>query len=150
MKFVSLLCATVAAGCMMAATAATAQQPIVIKFSHVVAPETPKGKGAEKFKQLAEERTGGDAGEEIAGEKGPGARKAPAAGAGGGPKHGIQHLENPPEGRQCAGAQQRTYRDRATTILQRDPQAEKGLQIAANKAGLGASGPALSICQTPY
>ncbi len=59
MKFVSLLCATVAAGCMMAATAATAQQPIVIKFSHVVAPETPKGKGAEKFKQLAEERTGG-------------------------------------------------------------------------------------------
>ncbi len=52
MKFVSLLCATVAAGCLMAATAATAQEPIVIKFSHVVAPETPKGKGAEKFKQL--------------------------------------------------------------------------------------------------
>lgn len=59
MKFVSLLCATVAAGCLMAATAATAQEPIVIKFSHVVAPETPKGKGAEKFKQLAEQRTGG-------------------------------------------------------------------------------------------
>ncbi|MDQ2104560.1 TRAP transporter substrate-binding protein [Azospirillum isscasi] len=59
MKLVSLLCATVAAGCMMAATAATAQEPIVIKFSHVVAPETPKGKGAEKFKQLAEQRTGG-------------------------------------------------------------------------------------------
>ncbi|QCO01653.1 TRAP transporter substrate-binding protein [Azospirillum argentinense] len=59
MKFVSLLCATVAAGCLMAATAATAQEPIVIKFSHVVAPETPKGKGAEKFKQLAEQRTAG-------------------------------------------------------------------------------------------
>ena len=59
MKFVSLLCATVAAGCMMAATAATAQEPIVIKFSHVVAPETPKGKGAERFKELAEQRTGG-------------------------------------------------------------------------------------------
>ncbi|PNR00659.1 C4-dicarboxylate ABC transporter [Azospirillum argentinense] len=59
MKFVSLLCATVAAGCLMAATAATAQEPIVIKFSHVVAPETPKGKAAEKFKQLAEQRTAG-------------------------------------------------------------------------------------------
>ena len=36
-----------------------AQQPIVIKFSHVVAVNTPKGKGAEYFKKLAEERTGG-------------------------------------------------------------------------------------------
>ena len=35
------------------------QQQIVIKFSHVVAPDTPKGKGAERFKQLAEERTKG-------------------------------------------------------------------------------------------
>ncbi len=40
-------------------TAAFAQAPIVIKFSHVVAQGTPKGKGAEKFKQLAEERTKG-------------------------------------------------------------------------------------------
>jgi C4-dicarboxylate-binding protein DctP len=38
---------------------ATAQQPIVIKFSHVVALDTPKGKGAEYFKKLAEERTKG-------------------------------------------------------------------------------------------
>jgi len=38
---------------------AIAQQPIVIKFSHVVAIDTPKGKGAERFKQLAEERTKG-------------------------------------------------------------------------------------------
>ena len=38
---------------------AFAQAPIVIKFSHVVATSTPKGKGAEKFKQLAEERTKG-------------------------------------------------------------------------------------------
>jgi C4-dicarboxylate-binding protein DctP len=38
---------------------AQAQAPIVIKFSHVVAPDTPKGKGAERFKQLAEERTKG-------------------------------------------------------------------------------------------
>src|SRR3979490_2907982 len=36
-----------------------AQQPIVIKFSHVVAVDTPKGKGAEQFKKLAEERTKG-------------------------------------------------------------------------------------------
>src|SRR5881398_1874800 len=40
-------------------TPAAAQQPIVIKFSHVVALDTPKGKGAERFKQLAEERTKG-------------------------------------------------------------------------------------------
>ena len=36
-----------------------AQQPIIIKFSHVVAVDTPKGKGAEYFKKLAEERTKG-------------------------------------------------------------------------------------------
>ena len=35
------------------------QTPIVLKFSHVVAPDTPKGKGAIKFKELAEERTKG-------------------------------------------------------------------------------------------
>lgn len=38
---------------------ASAQSPIVIKFSHVVATDTPKGKGAEKFKELAEKYTGG-------------------------------------------------------------------------------------------
>src|ERR1700716_1379393 len=38
---------------------AFAQAPIVIKFSHVVATGTPKGKGAEYFKKLAEERTNG-------------------------------------------------------------------------------------------
>ena len=32
---------------------------IVIKFSHVVAPDTPKGQAAEKFKQLAEQNTNG-------------------------------------------------------------------------------------------
>lgn len=39
--------------------AAFAQQPIVIKFSHVVAQDTPKGKGADFFKQKAEELTKG-------------------------------------------------------------------------------------------
>jgi len=38
---------------------ATAQAPIVIKFSHVVAPDTPKGKGSLKFKELAEKYTNG-------------------------------------------------------------------------------------------
>ncbi|NEX60457.1 TRAP transporter substrate-binding protein [Noviherbaspirillum galbum] len=38
---------------------AFAQAPIVIKFSHVVAHDTPKGKGAERFKELAEKATNG-------------------------------------------------------------------------------------------
>src|SRR5258707_1814711 len=38
---------------------ALAQSPIVIKFSHVVAPDTPKGKGSVKFKELAEKYTNG-------------------------------------------------------------------------------------------
>ena len=49
-------------GCLavaLLAPAALAQNPIVIKFSHVVANDTPKGKGAEYFKKLAEERTQG-------------------------------------------------------------------------------------------
>ncbi|MBV8624253.1 MAG: TRAP transporter substrate-binding protein [Herbaspirillum sp.] len=41
------------------ATATLAQQTIVIKFSHVVANDTPKGKGAERFKELAEKATHG-------------------------------------------------------------------------------------------
>ncbi|KWF22419.1 MULTISPECIES: TRAP transporter substrate-binding protein [Burkholderia cepacia complex] len=41
------------------ALAAAAQQPIVIKFSHVVAADTPKGKAADYFKKLAETRTNG-------------------------------------------------------------------------------------------
>jgi len=36
-----------------------AQAPIVIKFSHVVANDTPKGKGAIRFKELVEQRTNG-------------------------------------------------------------------------------------------
>ncbi|MCF4128137.1 TRAP transporter substrate-binding protein [Methylobacterium sp. SyP6R] len=39
--------------------AALAQAPVVIKFSHVVAPDTPKGRGADKFKELAEKYTNG-------------------------------------------------------------------------------------------
>jgi len=57
--------ATFVAGCLALLVVAhanaqpTAAAPLVIKFSHVVAVETPKGKGAEQFKKLAEERTKG-------------------------------------------------------------------------------------------
>jgi C4-dicarboxylate-binding protein DctP len=53
------LAVVVAAAMLATAGVAVAQQPIVIKFSHVVALDTPKGKGAEYFKKLAEERTKG-------------------------------------------------------------------------------------------
>ena len=38
---------------------AAAQSPVIIKFSHVVAPNTPKGLAADKFKELAEKYTEG-------------------------------------------------------------------------------------------
>mgnify|MGYP001156621558 CR=1 FL=1 len=56
MKIRALLVGLVAVGLSAAAVAA---DPIVIKFSHVVAQDTPKGKAAEKFKELAEKYTGG-------------------------------------------------------------------------------------------
>ena len=54
-----ILLAIAAAAIFAAPSAAMAQAPIVIKFSHVVAPNTPKGKGSEKFKELAEKYTNG-------------------------------------------------------------------------------------------
>lgn len=51
--------AALATALALASFAVAAQDPIVIKFSHVVAPETPKGKGSEKFKELAEKYTNG-------------------------------------------------------------------------------------------
>ena len=56
MKIRSLLVGLVAVGLSSVALAA---EPIVIKFSHVVAQDTPKGKAAEKFKALAEQYTKG-------------------------------------------------------------------------------------------
>jgi C4-dicarboxylate-binding protein DctP len=56
MRFATLAVAAVA---LAFGLTAHAQQPIVIKFSHVVAIDTPKGKAAEYFKKLAEERTKG-------------------------------------------------------------------------------------------
>ena len=52
-----IACAAVVA--LAIAFPAAAQQPIVIKFSHVAAPDTPKGQAANEFKRLAEERTKG-------------------------------------------------------------------------------------------
>ena len=43
----------------------SAQSPVIIKFSHVVASDTPKGKAAEKFKELAEKYTDGKVKVEI-------------------------------------------------------------------------------------
>ncbi len=56
-----LLLALLSAGLSLtlAAPLALAQAPIVIKFSHVVAKDTPKGKAADKFKELAEAATKG-------------------------------------------------------------------------------------------
>jgi len=51
-----LISAAVATAFVFLAANAAAQAPIVIKFSHVVALDTPKGKAAEYFKKLANER----------------------------------------------------------------------------------------------
>jgi C4-dicarboxylate-binding protein DctP len=56
MRKASLLAALLVA---VIGQAALAQEPIVIKFSHVVAPDTPKGRAAERFKALAEQYTAG-------------------------------------------------------------------------------------------
>lgn len=53
------IAASIAALALGLAGPASAQSPIIIKFSHVVATDTPKGKGAEKFKELAEKYTAG-------------------------------------------------------------------------------------------
>ncbi len=59
MRTTTLLGCLVAACLTAGAAMAADPEPIVIKFSHVVAADTPKGKGAEMFKKLAEERTHG-------------------------------------------------------------------------------------------
>jgi len=54
-----LAAALASAAAFTCGVAQAADAPIVIKFSHVVAPDTPKGKGAQRFKELAEQRTNG-------------------------------------------------------------------------------------------
>lgn len=59
MRLINGRIAAIVAGLVIGMGAAAAQEPIVIKFSHVVAPKTPKGLGADKFKELAEKYTAG-------------------------------------------------------------------------------------------
>jgi C4-dicarboxylate-binding protein DctP len=65
MKCLNIKSATVALGAVLAAALALAPgrsalaDPIIIKFSHVVSPDAPKGKSALLFKQLAEKYTDG-------------------------------------------------------------------------------------------
>jgi C4-dicarboxylate-binding protein DctP len=63
MRKLILVAASVAA--LVLAGPASAQSPIVIKFSHVVTSNTPKGAAAEKFKELAEKYTDGKVKVEI-------------------------------------------------------------------------------------
>lgn len=60
MRFFTITAASVAAAAVvLASPVAKAADPIVIKFSHVVAENTPKGQMANKFKELVEQRLPG-------------------------------------------------------------------------------------------
>ena len=52
----TLLTSALLAAALVLPGLAVAQAPIIIKFSHVVAEQTPKGQGALKFKELAEKK----------------------------------------------------------------------------------------------
>lgn len=58
MAFAVVLLLT-AAGCGGNSASGGKDEPIVIKFSHVTTPDSPKGQAAEKFKELAEQKTAG-------------------------------------------------------------------------------------------
>ena len=60
-----LILAAASVAALALAGPASAQSPIVIKFSHVVASNTPKGAATEKFKELAEKYTDGKVKVEI-------------------------------------------------------------------------------------
>lgn len=59
MRNVKLVLITLAV-LLLAVVPAFAKKPVVIKFSHVVAVDTPKGQAAEYFKKLVEERSNGE------------------------------------------------------------------------------------------
>ena len=54
-----------AAGALCLFAAGASAEPIVIKFSHVVAVDTPKGQAAERFRELADKYTNGKAKVEV-------------------------------------------------------------------------------------
>ncbi len=55
MKKINALCGAL----LLSLSLTVSADPIIIKFSHVVTVDTPKGQAAERFKKLAEERTKG-------------------------------------------------------------------------------------------
>ncbi|MBB1075166.1 TRAP transporter substrate-binding protein [Rhodoferax sp. 4810] len=59
------LAACAGAALLPVARAATAQPDITLRFSHVVAEETPKGLAANRFKVLVEQRSGGRIGVQV-------------------------------------------------------------------------------------
>jgi C4-dicarboxylate-binding protein DctP len=63
--FTGIFTAASIAALALVGSAEAADNPIVIKFSHVVASDTPKGKAADKFKELAEKYTDGKVKVEI-------------------------------------------------------------------------------------
>jgi C4-dicarboxylate-binding protein DctP len=60
-----LILAAVSVAALALVGPAAAQSPIVIKFSHVVAADTPKGKAADKFAELAAKYTNGQVKVEV-------------------------------------------------------------------------------------
>ena len=58
-RLVLAACGALLCGVGSIAAAQTPAPPIVIKFSHVVSRDAPKGMAADRFKQLAEQRTNG-------------------------------------------------------------------------------------------
>ncbi|MCF4165642.1 TRAP transporter substrate-binding protein [Zavarzinia compransoris] len=64
-QFNRLMGATAIAAALPLSARRARAETITIKFSHVVAPDTPKGRGAEKFKELAEKYTDGQVKVEV-------------------------------------------------------------------------------------
>lgn len=64
-SFIPVLTAIAVTGLFSLPTLAQAQAPIVIKFSHVAAADTPKGQAAQYFKKIVEERTKGQVKVEV-------------------------------------------------------------------------------------
>ena len=55
----SVLAPVLASSLVQRAALAASDKAVTLRFSHVVAEETPKGLAAKRFKQLAEQRSGG-------------------------------------------------------------------------------------------
>ena len=65
----ALLVSLIVAAAMITSATVSMAAPIVIKFSHVVAENTPKGQMANKFKELIDQRLAGKVEVEAKAEK---------------------------------------------------------------------------------